>query len=224
MATTALVVEILVSGLLAMAWIVGVPLMLLFPEMFGRGLSNFKEFSGYSVLLGLLVLAVAYPLGWLVNFFTYAVAKWTYRKTLLREVFGRDVTSDTYHKLKALIVMQKDCDEIVRILNNNVSVHRLARAGGFNFIIIGLILLFLSEESEGVFVGSVLLSLGLSFCLLAIQKHRVSFIWLRYAAAQFPEGQELLATCQEKTIREIESGGVKESKVGAPNPVAQADS
>lgn len=197
MATTALVVEILVAGLLAAIWLIGLPMALLFPEETSRFLSSIQEFSGYSLLVGSMVLAVAYPLGWLLNAVSYAPAVGLYRRSLQVEVFGVNCTSATYDKLKTIVVMDEKCEEIVRRMNADTAVHRIARAGGINFCAFGLLVLVLIEGEAGIALGAGLLVLSLSFWLMAIGRHRRFYARLKAAASQIPEGAAILKAAGE---------------------------
>lgn len=94
MATTALVVEILVAGLLALAWLLVIPTIVLFPVEARSVAEELKELSGYSLVLGGIVLAAAYTLGWLVNGVTYFIAHWSYRRFLQKQIVGVKCTDD----------------------------------------------------------------------------------------------------------------------------------
>lgn len=197
MATTALVVEILVAGLLAATWLIGLPMALLFPEETSRFLSGVQGLPGYSLLVSFMVLAVAYPLGWLLNAISYALAVGLYRRSLQIEVFGVGCTSATYDKLKTIVVMDEKCEEIVHRLNADTAVHRIARAGGINFFAFGLLVLALVDGEAGVACGAGLLALSLSFWLMAIGRHRRFYARLKAAASQIPEGAVILKTTGE---------------------------
>ena len=199
MATTALIVEILFGGLLAMAWMIVVPLCLLFPIEAREVISGIKALSGYSLLLGATALAAAYALGWLVNLLTYHIAQLSYRKNLLRQVVGSQCDSNLYERLRTAVITHKGYEEVVRRLNEATSAHRVARSAGLNFSAIGIIVLILNEDSGGRICGAGALVLGLSFWMLAIDLHRGHMFRLKVAAGSFEEGKRILVEAGEQT-------------------------
>lgn len=200
MATTALVVEILVAGLLALAWLLVIPAIFLFPAEAQSVAETLKEFSDYSLVLGGIVLAAAYTLGWLVNGITYLVAHLTYRKSLQHQVIGRSCTESLYKELRTTVLLDTSCEEVVKRLNAQTSVHRIARAGGLNFVALGTMVFILSDSSAGSVLGAGLLILGLSFWWVAIDWHREYMSLMRSAAVRSEAGKKLVNEAGERSL------------------------
>jgi hypothetical protein len=200
MATTAFVVEILVAGLLAMVWLLMVPVTLLFPSEARALAEELKNFSGYSLLLGFIVLAVAYTLGWLINSVTYWIAYLSYRRTLQRQIIGRQCTREIYENLRTAVLMNKECEEVVNKLSAQTAVHRITRAGGLNFLALGIMTILLGGSSALTAVGSGVVILGLSFWWVAIDWHREYMSLMRTAAAAIPTTKEALDKAGERSI------------------------
>lgn len=193
MATTALVVEILVAGLLATVWIIGIPVLLLFPTESERMVRGLLGGTSFSILLGLGVLAIAYPLGWLVNAVTSGVALVTYRRSLQRRIFGIGCTSALYRDLRVLLMMCDQCAELARNLDSDTAVQRIARSAGLNFLAIGGLLLVVSESYQGRSFGLIFLLASAIFWWIAIYYHATTYLKIKAAAARLPEGREILS-------------------------------
>lgn len=200
MTTTAFVVEILVAGLLAMVWLLMAPVALLFPSEARALTQELKNFSGYSLLLGFIVLAVAYTLGWLINSVTFWIAHLSYRRTLQRQVIGRKCTREIYEDLRTTVLMNKECEEVINRLSAQTAVHRITRSGGLNFLALGATIILLGGSSAFNAVGSGVIVLGLSFWWVAIDWHREYMSLIRTAASAIPAGKEILDKAGERSV------------------------
>lgn len=134
MSTTSLIVEILVIGVMAivaiMICLVGFGVITV-PELQAMA-NNSKE---YSSLTAVLSLAFAYQIGWLLNSYSYFVSRRTWMPRVRRSVLG--VQADDYYEIRDL-VLARGSTEILRKIEEHLSVIRLARAGCVTFFLSGV--------------------------------------------------------------------------------------
>jgi hypothetical protein len=133
MSTTGAVAEILVAGLLALLWLIGG--FSLFDQEGAAKLLTLNLSSGSAVL----VLAFSYQLGWIVNSVTYWMARHSYFESLRVRVLGAGTGRDEYERLKVSIYGNKDHDHLIRLLEQETAVDRIARAGGLNLLMLSLV-------------------------------------------------------------------------------------
>jgi hypothetical protein len=128
MATTALIVEVLVVGVMALIWIVGT-LALLVPVP-AEGVHTFMSFiRDFIPLLLLPVLAVTYTAGWLVNFFTERALKWLFEERLRDQEFG---DKPGQYELVRITVLQRASSDLTNELLLDRHIVRLARGAALN--------------------------------------------------------------------------------------------
>ena len=134
MATTAFIIEVLIIGLFAAAW--------LFLLCLRVSLFDFDSFvnlalraQGWSTSLTLAAAAILYQLGWIVN----SVADKLMYKYNKRGVRENAVPGVSYEYVRA-VVHQKGSAEILRDIGVNLTFERLARAGVVNFSLTAVIL------------------------------------------------------------------------------------
>ena len=158
MSTTGAVAEILVAGLLALFWLFGV-LSLVDRSETDKAVLFLSSPAG-----GVLVLALSYQIGWIVNSVTYMIAKLVYFKQLLCQV---EFTRETYESLKVEIYSNKAYEHLIRLLEQETVVHRIARAGGLNFFMLACVGI-LKSKWRGSLEGEHLISLVPSVILLLL--------------------------------------------------------
>ena len=160
MSTTALIIEILVSGLFASLWLVllllkiyGVDL-----EQINLTLETYQEYSNVMIIIG---FAVSYQLGWMINYLSYSFVGLLVTNRIRKRIFSD--LSVKYTLIKNFVFEQAN-DEFIQRLRRMHSVVRLARAAVLNFFILAVILLIYHQY----FLSAV--TLVISFiCLLQVR-------------------------------------------------------
>jgi len=130
MATTALIVEILVVGALALTWMGLALVVLLLPEPTPSVTGIGSAVRDLAPLLALPFLALTYAVGWIVNFASEQALKPLGQRTLRRREFGDDPTAYTRARLR---VLGRCSDALIADTLIDRHVVRLARGGLFNF-------------------------------------------------------------------------------------------
>jgi hypothetical protein len=156
MATTSLFVEILIAGLLAVAWIALISLRLLGVDVSTLQSSLLKD-SSSALLIG-FGFVVAYQVGVIVNLFAYwalyAVREFDWRR---RAVSKAGV--DSFEQMR-IAVFQKGSEPVVQGLLSSLHFARLGRTGIFNFLLLA-VALFAYDDRMRVLAGiSLILALG----------------------------------------------------------------
>jgi 8-oxo-dGTP pyrophosphatase MutT (NUDIX family) len=157
--TTALVAEILVAGLEAVAW-----LSLFIVAAVGSSGIHWSRLASFGALLTLVILAAAYVLGVVIDRFSDTVVLAVYRLWRPRPV---DMPNDIDHMRLTLL---KEDDGVAKQLEYQRSRMRVARSTVLNLIILapalGLFLSFRTNADSAILAGSlaaVLLTAGLTY-------------------------------------------------------------
>ncbi len=129
MATTALIVEILVVGALAVTWMAAAIVVFFAPEPFPGVASLGSAASGVTPLLLLPFLALIYSVGWIVNFVSQQVLR-PFVPVLSGGSAVNEVNSNQYH----VWILQHCSESLIADLAVDRTVIRLARGGIVNFL------------------------------------------------------------------------------------------
>ena len=166
MSTTALIVEVLVIGAIALIWI------FLFALRFGGypGI-DVTEISALMPILVLPATGLTYAVGWIINFLAERLFKLFFQRKIRDRVFG---SGEQYQRDKIRVVSgASDSANQDMLLDRHII--RLARAGVLNFLLLGVGLLANSHR-----LGAIAVSLSVAafaLCLISF------FQWLtRYSA------------------------------------------
>jgi hypothetical protein len=204
MHTTTIIVEVLVIGYTSLLWIV--PVLLAHCDL---GLCDLlvqaEEYKEWAPVVAVLLTAVAYQIGWLLDYFTYL---FFYYVGITRKPRGDQMPDRKFWGFYFIgmgrnrkrewipdgefwnyynIVCQEGSRAIHETLRTDLSVIRFARSGIVNFLLIGVT--FLSLLNSWALLG---ICLAISFgCLLALgkrwghyyEKIRISYNRLRAQAA-----------------------------------------
>ena len=136
MSTTEAVAEIFLAGLLASLWL-GISFISLLDPTQTEVLVTF-----FSSTTGLIVLgAISYQLGWIVNSVTFALATYTYCPFLIRAAFGGNIDRPRYYRVKLAIYADTRHEYLINELEREIAIDRVARAGGLNFLMLAVVLL-----------------------------------------------------------------------------------
>ena len=137
MATTAVIVEILVIGLIGSIWLVLflTGISVLDPDSVYGCMVRLKDWSG---LITFLAIGIIYQFGWLINGFSYGILRILLTKRMRDNIFKQRQLE--YRNVRAL-VYQEASDKVRQDLDVERSVVRLSRAGIFNFFMISIALL-----------------------------------------------------------------------------------
>jgi len=151
MATTALIVEIVVIGAFALMWI-----GLFVFKFFGLDVtivsSWFSQYKDWSTGVVLMSIAISYQLGWSVNQFSYFVARKTFNKTIKKKVFKNEY--ENYDSIKATVFV-KGSQFILDNIRERLSVVRLTRSAFINFLLISIGFFVLGNWYVGLVVLGV---------------------------------------------------------------------
>lgn len=190
MNTTSIIVEILVIGYTSLLWII--PLLLSFFDVsFTNLLSDIQKYKEWSPIVAILLTAIAYQIGWLIDYLSYLFfyyvgiariqeGKHIPNKQILGFYFigiGRKAKRDYipnkmfYHYYN--VVCQKGSQVIHESLRTDLSFIRFARSGIVNFPLIGLALKF-TLKSWSILIICMIIA---SFCFLVLIKR-----WKHYYA------------------------------------------
>ena len=146
MATTALIVEILVICSFALVWV-----SLFITKFFGLDASLVSAwlvlYKDWSTGIVLMSIAIAYQLGWSVNQLSYFFARKTFNKTIRVKVFKDEHKNFDSIKNKVLI---QSSSFVVEKIHERLSVVRLTRSAFLNFLLISIGLFALEKWKVGL--------------------------------------------------------------------------
>jgi hypothetical protein len=149
MATTAIIVEMLIIGFFACVWI-----LLMIVHWLGiDATALFKEFStlsGWSTPLTLAATAVFYQVGWTVNWISASITALLSEQRVRNRIFLADELE--YQNVRA-VINQLGSTALHGELNAERSVIRLARSGAMNFLLTAIAVLQFDE----LLLGALLL-------------------------------------------------------------------
>lgn len=173
MATTALIVEIVVVGSFSLVWV-----FLFVFKFFGLDvtrvliwLSLYKEWSTGVILV---LAIVSYHLGWLINQVSYFITSWVFTTIIKSRVFKKD--SQNYETIKATVFM-KSAPFMLDSIREQYSVIRLARSAFVNCLLICIGLFTLDMW----YLGLVALGISIIFFFLAYDMYTRYCTRLHYA-------------------------------------------
>jgi hypothetical protein len=132
MATTTLLVEILVIGSLAQAWLVSVFLGVVGPITFNPSPGQVEALKTLAPLLVVPVMSLAYAIGWVVNFAAERLFKVLFEKRWRNSLF----TNQEY-EVARILYLQRGSSELGREFVLDRHILRIARANVVNFFLVG---------------------------------------------------------------------------------------
>jgi len=136
MATTALIVEILVVGAMALSWMVG-GLLPFFPkpdpDKIVKLIATIRDLAP---LILLPLFALTYAIGWVVNFCSERALKPFFQRRVRARNLGDE--SDEY-EIARLRVLQKGSAEVVHDLAVDRHIIRMARGAVLNFAMLAVV-------------------------------------------------------------------------------------
>ena len=146
MATTALIVEIIVIGDFALVWV-----SLFIIKFLGLDISLISDwlilYKDWSTAIVLAFVVISYQLGWSVNQLSYFVARKTFNKTIKSRLFKEEHKS--FDLIKATVFMQGSPFTIEKI-KERLSVVRLTRSAFLNFSLISIGLFTIEKWQVGI--------------------------------------------------------------------------
>jgi hypothetical protein len=144
MATTALIVEIIVIGAFALVWVA-----LFIIRFLGLDVSLISDwlvlYKDWSTGIVLASVVISYQLGWSVNQLSYFFARKTFNKTIKSRVFKDEYKN--FDSIKATVYMQGS--PFVEKVKERLSVVRLTRSAFMNFLLISIGLFTLKQWQIG---------------------------------------------------------------------------
>jgi len=156
MATTALIVEILVVGVFGLIWV-----GLFVFKFFGLEVSTISnwliQYKDWSTGAVLIFAAISYQLGWSINQFSYFVSRKKLNKSIRKKIFKENY--DDYDLIKTTVFL-KGTTPILDSIQERFSILRLTRSSSLNFLFISIGLFLLRQWGVGI------VSLGISVVLL----------------------------------------------------------
>ncbi len=161
LATTSLIVEILVIGAFALVWVIlfAFRAFCLDISAIQKWLIVYKDWSAVVALIGIVV---SYQLGWAVNQLSYFLAGLTFNKPIKSYVFKDQYQN--YDMIKTTVYM-KGSPFVVEKVKERLSVVRLTRSAFINFFFISVALFCLNNREIGnIAVGiTIIMFLGALF-------------------------------------------------------------
>lgn len=146
MATTALIVEIIVIGAFALVWV-----LLFIIKFSGLDLSLISDwlilYKDWATAVVLASVVISYQLGWSVNQLSYFFARKTFNKTIRSRVFKEEYKN--FNSIKATVYMQGSPFTVEKI-KERLSVVRLTRSAFLNFLLISIALFTLEKWQVGI--------------------------------------------------------------------------
>lgn len=146
MATTALIVEIIVIGAFALIWVV-----LFTIKFIGLDISLLSDwlvlYKDWSTGVVLAAVVISYQLGWSVNQISYFFARKTFNKAIKLKVFKDEYKN--FESIKATVYMQGSSFAVEK-LKERLSVVRLTRSAFMNFLFISIALFTLNNWQMGL--------------------------------------------------------------------------
>lgn len=146
MATTALIVEIIVIGAFALVWV-----SLFIIRFLGLDISLMSEwlilYKDWSTAVVLASVVISYQLGWSVNQLSYFLARKTFNKTIRSRIFKEE--HKNFESIKATVFMQGSPFTMEKI-KERLSVVRLTRSAFLNFLLISIGLFTIEKWQVGI--------------------------------------------------------------------------
>lgn len=138
MATSAFIVEILVVGAMAFAWIGGALALWVMPiPMLERTKASVGALRDFVPLLVLPTLALTYTVGWMVNFCSERVLKPFFQRGVRDRRFGDEPGK---YELARIVVLQRGSPDLISDLQVDRHIIRVARGAVLNFSLTAIVL------------------------------------------------------------------------------------
>ena len=151
MATTALIVEIIVIGAFALVWVA-----LFIIKFSGLDVSLIPGwlvlYKDWSTGIVLASIVISYQLGWSVNQLSYFFARETFNKIIKARVFKDEFKN--FDSIKAIVYMQGS-PFVVEKVKERLSVVRLTRSAFINFLLISIGLFALEKWQMGFVTSAI---------------------------------------------------------------------
>ena len=159
MATTTLIVEILVVGIFGLIWI---SLVLLKATAFDASqlvkiLYNLRD---WSVLITILMIGIIYQLGWMINGLSFGISNFLFEKRIRNRMFLKEGLK---YEVVRPTVYQDGSEKVFSDMAVERSVMRLSRAGYLNFLLIAIALLWNGGSFTKFFWIALILFMGCFF-------------------------------------------------------------
>ncbi|MFA5804263.1 MAG: hypothetical protein WC879_06435 [Melioribacteraceae bacterium] len=139
MQATSLIVEMLIVGIIACCWIVLFLFKLSIID-FTDILNQSIKWQNWSALITIVLTAIFYQVGWMVNWMGSSIVSLFLEKRLMDKVF---VDSKKIYPTVRANINQKGSDNLHRELNLDRGVIRLSRSGIINFLLLSIALCLL---------------------------------------------------------------------------------
>ena len=159
MSTTALIVEVLVIGVFACSWLGWVAIGALGIDL-GKVLQLLDAHKGFAPLVSVVVLAVFYQVGWMVNSLASALFEIWPGKSDRNRIF---IANQMECEAVRAMVYQNASQQILSDLAVDRSLVRLYRGGFLNFLILGLCSLIMADAKVLLTPSCFLFALGCFF-------------------------------------------------------------
>jgi hypothetical protein len=134
MATTTLLVEILVIGSLAQVWLVSLFLGLMGPITLNPSSGQVEALKTVAPLLVVPVMSLAYAIGWVVNFAAERLFKLLFEELWRDKLFPNQALE---YEVARILYLQRGSSELGREFVLDRHILRIARASVVNFLLIG---------------------------------------------------------------------------------------
>ena len=161
MTTTAITVEIVVIGYTAFIWIFLFAIFLS-DTSFDELVSIASKYKEWATLIALLATALAYQVGWLLDYFTYILFYYCWPG---RKIKRKHIEDGQFWEIYNL-VCQKGSQSVQLQLQTDLNVIRFTRSGSINFFLISVSSFFV-VKSLWLSAFSLAISIG---CLLSLKK------------------------------------------------------
>jgi hypothetical protein len=148
LATTTLLVEILVIGSLAEVWLTALFLAFAGPISFNLTTAESEMLKALVPVLAIPVLSLTYSVGWATNFLAERIFK-SWFEDSLRNILFKEGAPETDYEVARIIYLQTGSPELGREFVLDRHILRISRANALNFLMIGVSLIICSP-----FLGS----------------------------------------------------------------------
>jgi hypothetical protein len=159
-ATTTLLVEILVIGSLAQVWLVSVFIGLTGPTTLNPSPSQVEALKAFAPLFVVPVMSLAYAIGWVVNFAAERLFKLLFEERWRDKLFPNQALE---YEVARILYLQRGSSELAREFVLDRHILRIARASVVNFFLIGASsIAYWDHLGERVTVGVIVLCVLIS--------------------------------------------------------------
>jgi len=201
MATTSLIVEVLVIGMVALSAVLVFATGLANPATSQQLIRIQGMIHDLSVPFAMPILAITYALGWIVNFVSERLFKILFQNRLRGSVFP---DRSTYEDAR-ITVLQRGSSELVHEVLIDRHIIRLGRAGVLNFGLLGIG--FLVYGFRGWTHAYIAALLAVALAVLSYGQWRSRYLAHYQRIRRISE--MLLGELQEESNKALEAGVVK---------------